>query len=134
MYTEKIKYTDLNGNDGVYTVYFNLNKMEVVTMQWSVPGGVKQLFEQIIEAQDIHQILKWMTEILKKAYGEKSADGKRFIKTDDGWEKFTQSAGYDDWMFGVITNPDKAAEIMRAIMPNIDTLKAPALDKQSPSA
>ena len=124
MYVEKIKFTDFEGNPGVKTIYFNLNKMEVVNIQWSVPGGIKQLFEKIVEEQDIQKILLWMEEILSKAYGIKSDDGKRFMKPADGWLEFKEGPAYDDWMFDVIRNPNKAAAIMRAIMPAIEAMEA----------
>ncbi len=123
MYVEKIKYVDFEGNEGVTTVHFNLNKMEVVNIQWSVPGGIKQLFEKIVEEQDIKKILEWMEEILSKAFGIKSPDGKRFMKPADGWTEFKEGPAYDDWMFGVLQDPGKAATIMRAIMPEIESLE-----------
>ena len=119
MLVKKISYTDFDGNEREETHYFNLTRTEVVEMQWSTPGGLKALLDRIVEEQDIKEILDIIREILSKAYGVKSADGRRFDKDPALWVNFTQSLAYDELFMELMTNAGYAAEFMNGIVPDL---------------
>ena len=119
MLVKKISYTDFDGNEREETHYFNLTRTEVVEMQWSTPGGLKALLDRIIEEQDIKEILDIIREILSKAYGVKSADGRRFDKDPALWVNFTQSLAFDELFMELMTNAGYAAEFMNSIVPDL---------------
>ena len=119
MLVKKISYTDFDGNEREETHYFNLTRTEVVEMQWSTPGGLKALLDRIIEEQDIKEILDIIREILSKAYGVKSADGRRFDKDPALWVNFTQSLAFDELFMELMTNAGYAAEFMNGIVPDL---------------
>lgn len=119
MLVKKISYTDFDGNEREETHYFNLTRTEVVEMQWSTPGGLKALLDRIVEEQDIKEILDIIREILSKAYGVKSADGRRFDKDPALWVNFTQSLAYDELFMELMTNAGYAAEFMNSIVPDL---------------
>ena len=119
MLVKKISYTDFDGNDREETHYFNLTRTEVIEMQWSTPGGLKALLDRIVEEQDIKEILDIIREILSKAYGVKSADGRRFDKDPALWVNFTQSLAFDELFMELMTNAGYAAEFMNGIVPDL---------------
>ena len=119
MLVKKISYTDFDGNEREETHYFNLTRTEVVEMQWSTPGGLKALLDRIIEEQDIKEILDIIREILSKAYGVKSADGRRFDKDPALWVNFTQSLAYGEVFMELMMNAGYAAEFMNSIVPDL---------------
>lgn len=119
MLVKKISYTDFDGNEREETHYFNLTRTEVVEMQWSTPGGLKALLDRIVEEQDIKEILDIIREILSKAYGVKSADGRRFDKDPALWVNFTQSLAFDELFMELMTNAGYAAEFMNSIVPDL---------------
>lgn len=119
MLVKKISYTDFDGNEREETHYFNLTRTEVVEMQWSTPGGLKALLDRIVEEQDIKEILDIIREILSKAYGVKSADGRRFDKDPALWVNFTQSLAFDELFMELMTNAGYAAEFMNGIVPDL---------------
>ena len=119
MLVKKISYTDFDGNEREETHYFNLTSTEAIEMQWSTPGGLKALLDRIIEEQDIKEILDIIREILSKAYGVKSADGRRFDKDPALWVNFTQSLAFDELFMELMTNAGYAAEFMNGIVPDL---------------
>ena len=52
-----------------------------------------------------------------KSYGEKSADGKRFIKTPEIAEAFSQTEAYSVLFMELATNADSAAAFVNGIIP-----------------
>ena len=120
MLVKKIKYTDFDGNEREETHYFNLTRTEAVELQWSVGGGLKDLLERIVEEQDIKLILEHTKKILSKAYGVKSADGRRFDKDPQHWTNFTQTNAFDELFIELMTNPGYAGEFIQQIIPNME--------------
>ena len=83
MYKETVTYTDYNGVERTEDVYFNLNKAEVMEMELSTTGGLAEMIMRVVNAKDHPTIVKIFKDILLKAYGEKSADGRQFLKEDE---------------------------------------------------
>lgn len=124
MLTKVIKYVDFNGIEREETHYFNLTKAEAIEFQWSESGGIEAVLKRIIEEQDIKQILKYMVEIISRAYGQKSDDGKRFIKSKEIWEEFSQTGAYDELFMELMTDPEAAGAFMKQITPQFDKNEA----------
>jgi hypothetical protein len=109
MLKKTITYTDYNGNKRTEDFYFNLNKVEVSEMEASRPGGFSQAVKEIVDAKDDKQIIQIFKEVILKAYGEKSPDGKRFIKSEEISEAFSQTEAYCV-LFTEIGGSEEAAE------------------------
>ena len=117
MLKKLIKYTDYNGTERQENFYFNLNKAELMEMETEVTGGMRQLLEDMMEKQDIPKIMKAFKTIILKAYGEKSPDGRRFMKSDELSTAFTQTEAYDELYMELLSDAKKAAEFITALMP-----------------
>ena len=52
MIKKTITYTDYNGNQRTESFWFNLTKAEVTRMEMSVRGGMAEMIDRIIDAQD----------------------------------------------------------------------------------
>lgn len=142
MITETIKYTDYNGVEREEKFLFNLSKAELMEMEMGTTGGLTEMIQKIIEMQDAPSIIKIFKELILKAYGEKSADGKRFIKVNDQGVPlsigFSQTEAYSQLFMKLATDADAAAKFVRGIVPgDLDTsdVKLPeSLQKQLDSA
>ena len=55
--------------------------------------------------------------IILAAYGEKSPDGKRFIKTPEIVAAFSQTEAYSDLFIELCTNAEAAVKFCNAIVP-----------------
>lgn len=121
MLTKNIKYTDYNGVEREEKFLFNLTKAELMEMQYGTQGGLADVIKKIIETQDITAIMSMFKEIILKAYGEKSADGKRFVKkAADGHllaDDFAQSEAYSELYMELVGDSNKAADFINGIIP-----------------
>ena len=90
MLKKTITYTDYDGNERKEDFYFNLNKAEIMEMEMSTSGGMAEMLQKIVDSQDAPAIIKAFKELVLKSYGQKSPDGKRFIKNATLREEFEQ--------------------------------------------
>lgn len=117
MLKKTIEYTDYNGVKRKEDFYFNLTKAEIMEMELSTTGGLAEMIQKIIDTQDTPQIIKLFKDLVLKAYGEKSADGKRFIKNDDIRDGFAQTEAYSELFMELATDANAAASFVNAIVP-----------------
>lgn len=117
MLKKTINYVDYNGVERKEDFYFNLSKAEVTEMELSVDGGLSQMIEKLVNAKDNKQIIALFKEIILKAYGEKSADGKRFIKSKELSEAFSQTEAYSELFVELALNEVEAANFIKGILP-----------------
>lgn len=117
MLKKTITYTDYNGVERTEDFYFNLSKAEVMEMEMSIEGGLAEKINKIIQTKDIPSIIKAFKEIVLKAYGEKSADGKKFIKNDELREGFMQTEAYSELFMELATDAEKASDFINNIIP-----------------
>jgi len=117
MLKKTITYTDYNGTERTEDFYFNLSKAEVTEMELSVNGGLTKMLEDIVASKDGHQIIKAFKEIVLKAYGEKSPDGRRFIKNDEIAEAFMQTEAYSEIFMELALNENAAVDFVKGILP-----------------
>ena len=125
MLKKTIKYTDFNDVEREEDFYFNLTRAELAEMQLSKEGGLQAWLEKIDKTDNQPELIKIFKNIILKAYGEKSADGKRFIKSEEISEAFAQSAAYDEFFIELISNEAKAAEFINGLMPKNINLEQP---------
>lgn len=117
MYARKIKYTDYNGNEREETFYFNLSRAEVIQMELGVNGGLTKMLENMVETANGSGLSTFFNDIILKSYGEKSLDGKRFIKTKELSDAFSQTEAYSNLYTELVTDAGKASEFIKGIMP-----------------
>ena len=72
---------------------------------------------KIIAAQDTPSLVTLFKDIIFKAYGEKSADGKRFIKSKELSTAFSQTEAYSNLYMELVTNTEAAIEFINGIVP-----------------
>lgn len=118
MLKKAITYTDYNGTERTESFYFNLNKAELMDMELGTVGGMRQLLQNILDKQDIPKIIEAFKTIIFKAYGEKSPDGRRFIKSPALSEAFSQTEAYSELYMSLISDAKAAAAFINGIMPS----------------
>jgi isopentenyl diphosphate isomerase/L-lactate dehydrogenase-like FMN-dependent dehydrogenase len=117
MLKKTITYQDYNGKELTEDFYFNLSKAELVELELSREGGLMESLQKIIADKDGAVIIAEFKKIVLQAYGEKSADGKRFIKNDEVREAFSQTEAYSQLFFELATNDGAAAAFIQGIVP-----------------
>ena len=120
MLKKTITYTDYNGTERTEDFYFNLSKAEVTEMEMGIEGGMTEMINKIVAAKDSPAIIAVFKNLILKAYGEKSADGKRFIKSDEISAAFSQTEAYSELFMELATDADAAAKFVNGIVPAAD--------------
>lgn len=117
MLKQTITFEDYNGVTRTEDHYFNLNKAELMELQLSVNGGLDEMIKKIVSSKDTPSIIKIFKTIIMKAYGVKSDDGRRFIKSETISEEFTQTEAYSQLFMDLISDADKAAAFINSVVP-----------------
>ena len=118
MLKKTIEYIDYNGVERKEDFYFNLTKAEIMEMEMSTEGGLAEMIEKIVATQNTPAIIKIFKQLVLKAYGEKSPDGKRFIKSEELSSAFEQTEAYSELFMELATNADAAAKFVNGIVPS----------------
>lgn len=118
MITKEITYTDYNGQERTEKYQFNFTKAELTEMELSVNGGLSAMMERIKETDDRPELMRIFKELILKAYGVKSADGKRFVKSDELRTEFSQTEAYSELYMELVTNTESAITFFNGLIPN----------------
>lgn len=122
MLKKNIKYTDYNGVEREETFLFNLSKAELMEMEMGTTGGMAETIQKIVETQDVPSIIKIFKDLILKAYGEKSADGKRFVKVNESGVPlsigFSQTEAYSTLFMELAQDADAASNFIKGIIPS----------------
>ena len=122
MYIRPITYKDFDGNERTEDFYFNLSEAEIMEMELSKDGGFDQWIKRIAGAQNLPELIKLFKSLILMSYGEKSLDGKSFIKKDFQTgrplsEQFEQTAAYSVLFMELATNTEAATEFINKVIP-----------------
>lgn len=124
MIKKTIKYRDYDGNNREEDFYFDLSEAEIAEMDFTIEGGLKKRVDNIIKAQDKPSLIKTFKSIILDAYGEKSPDGRMFLKEDENGRKlsnkFKQTPAYSILFMELATNDKSAAEFINGIIPVVE--------------
>lgn len=118
MLKKTIIYKDYNETERTEAFYFNLTKAEIMEMELSTTGGLAEMIKKIIGTKDNPALIKTFKELILKAYGEKSPDGKRFIKSEELSVAFSQTEAYSQLFMDLATNADAASDFVNGIIPS----------------
>lgn len=120
MLRKTIKWKDWDDNEREETFYFNMTQSELTELELSASGGMMKNIEGIVEAQDHPTLIKLWKEIILASYGEKSPDGRRFIKSDELSQEFSQTGAYDILFMEISTDVDAATNFINGIIPQVE--------------
>ena len=138
MLAKPITYTDYNGVERTETFYFNLSQAELIDMQLGGKDGLySDKLQKMIDNHDAAAIVATIKEFVLKSHGEKTDDGKRFIKSPEISEAFMQTEAYSQLITELLSDDAKSSEFILGIMPQ--ALREAAVaemnkNKQLPSA
>lgn len=117
MLKKTITYTDYDGEERTEDFYFNFNKAEVIELELGTPGGLSNLMQQIIDTKDVPKVIEIFKDLILRTYGQKSLDGRRFIKSEQLSEEFTQTEAYSELFMELGTDASAGAAFINGIFP-----------------
>ena len=117
MIKKTMTYIDFNGAERTEDFYFNLTKAEVLKMEMGVKGGLAEQIQRIVATQDQPAIIQIFEDLIQKAYGVKTPDGRGFIKRASDLEEFISTQAYSDLYMMLATDDKEAAKFINGIVP-----------------
>lgn len=118
MYKWTCQYEDYNGATRIEDFWFNLSEAEILEMELGVSGGLSEYLQRIVNANDTPTLLRTFKDLILKCYGEKSEDGRRFIKSPALSEAFSQTEAYSQLYMKLALDADAAAEFVNSVVPS----------------
>lgn len=122
MLRQTIQYVDFNDEPQEETLYFNISKTELADNL-----HLKQEFEEIekifqgplreLTTTEVRLILNLVKTFMQLSYGKRSEDGKHFHKTAKIWEDFKSTAAYDEFLYSLFKDPQKAVDFLVGVLP-----------------
>ena len=128
MLKKTITYKDYNGVERTEDFMFNLTKAEILEMQLAKDGGMDAAIKKIVDAKDAPEIMKVFKDLILKAYGIVSDDGRRFIKSKEISDSFAQTEAFSMLFMELATDTDAASAFVNGIVPAADTKPAIAVN------
>lgn len=120
MIKETITYTDYDDVERTEDFWFHLSKTELMEMNFSEEGGLEKTINKIAQTNDIRKVIAILKDIILRSYGEKSLDGKRFIKVVDGHklaDDFAQSPAFDELFVKLASDENATVEFINKVIP-----------------
>lgn len=112
-----ITFTTYNDEEITEDFYFNLNKAELIKMQFDVNGAYSQFIERISNERDVKRLGEEFQKIILNSYGKKSDDGRVFRKSQELRDEFEQSEAYSVLYVELLSDVNKASKFVRGILP-----------------
>lgn len=130
MYKETITYVDYDGNEWTEDFRFNLSKADLYKLNFKHGGDFEAFLNKLMEDKDYEGMYSLFEEILTSAYGIKSEDGKRFIKSKEISEEFTQTAAYSELIAKLMDDENYLINFINEVIPRqAAAVPAPAENK-----
>ena len=110
-------YTDFNGKQRTEDFHFHFNQAELMEMEMSTEGGFSTRVQRIINANSHSELLQIMKKFVLDAFGVKSEDGRRFMKSDEIRRSFVECPAYSMIFMELATNTEAATEFINKVVP-----------------
>lgn len=117
MFKKELTYTNYDGIEVTESFYFNLSKAELTMWESSEDGGVSRRLQQMVNSKDGKRIMSMFYDIMMRSYGEKSADGRRFIKSPELSKAFSETVAFDIIFSEMMEDPNKALDFVHRVLP-----------------
>ena len=133
MIKESLTYVDYNGVERTEDFYFNLSKAEIMDIEASLPGhSLEEWVKTVYTTREFDKLWHLFSDLVKKSYGVKSEDGRRFRKSDEITKEFSETEAYPVLINKFLTEPDFATNFFTNLVSSNDK-KAVAAKVQLPS-
>lgn len=118
MIQKVITYEDYNGEKVTETLWFHLSEAELAELDMVFPNGFGEHTKQILAEKNGKLIIELFKMLLSISIGRRSADGRRFEKSEEIKNDFLQTMAYSALFMDLVTNANTAAEFVLGIMPS----------------
>lgn len=118
MLKKDITFLDLEGNPVTETHYFHLSKADLIELQLGKEGGFEEWLKRVVAAEDGKELVRELKGIILMAYGVKSEDGKRFVKSEEARQEFANSEAFAELFSEIALDAEVASAFVNAVIPH----------------
>lgn len=108
MLKKSITYVDFNGQEVTEDFFFNFTAPELTKLAIKYGSDISEVAKEISESNDVGRMIEFMEDLILSSYGQKSEDGKRFMKSPELKSEFEYSAAYAELFEILITQPSES--------------------------
>lgn len=121
MLKKSITYVDYNGVERTEDFYFNLNRAETLGYIIGFEGGIESFIEKVVQEEDVKKLWDLWSDFILMCYGEKSSDGRRFIKSKELSEGFKQTEAYNNLVMELVSGKGADnAKFVNAVVADVE--------------
>lgn len=119
MFRITVNYEDIDGNNVEQLLYFHMSEKDWVKADadHKAIGGYSNFLEKSTKDNDAVTIVSALDDIVRRAYGIKSEDGK-FVRNAALSEEFIDSFAYDAFLRELLYKPGVVDSFIKALSPN----------------
>lgn len=116
MLKKVVHFTNFDGEQDKATLYFNLTEAELVRLDTRYFGGLEAVIDNLDPENNPQQVMDLFEDVIKASYGERSEDGRYFIKDPNKAQMFLHSAAFSSLFLELIRDADAAAAFIKGIL------------------
>ena len=117
MIKKNITYIDFDGEERTDAFYFNLSKAELMDIELDYNGNMSAAMNIMLEKRDMKGVLGLLSKLVRKAYGEKSGDGKRFLKNKELEDGFATTDAFSNLLIELVNDEKKLEAFVTGVIP-----------------
>lgn len=105
-----VTYTTFDGETVTEELMFHISKVEASRLDAEFgKDGLQKYMEKIAKQEDTKAIFDLLYKMITMGYGEKSEDGRRFVKSPEKTQEFVDSLAFDA-LFEALTSKEGEME------------------------
>ena len=124
MFSRTFEYTGYDGQPHKETWWFNLSEAELYELELGAVGGVNGMMNRMLREEQPDKIVAMFKSIILKAVGERSADGRRFLKKEklgEPWgevaEDFRETPAYAQLFTELVSSGEALTAFLKGAIP-----------------
>lgn len=119
MIKKTISYTDYDGVERVEDFYFNLNTIELTRLQGKYENDIPTYITKLSKNNNLMGMVNLLEDLILTSYGEKSVDGRKFIKNEEIREEFSNTIAYAKLFEELFTDQEEAEKFGKGIVSEV---------------
>ena len=117
MFSKEFEYTGYDGKPKKDTYWFNLSEAELYEIDLSSIRGFTGEMNKLLKEERTKEIVDAFKNIILGAVGTVSADGRKFLKSEEIREDFYRSKAYSQLFVELVSSGAKLAEFLKGAIP-----------------
>lgn len=125
MLSRTFRFKGYDGKEHEETWWFNLSEDELYRMELTNLGGMNGMMNRLMRQEKPKEIVDMFEEIILGSVGERSLDGRKFMKKKksptDPWgevaEDFRETPAYSQLFIELVSDGEKLADFLKGVIP-----------------